>query len=548
MQHSLLMQGDYVSIIKLVLFWALFFPSLPLLSWMHRDAKALACNDALFTGLTLGSVLVGVILWLLLPIYVVGLLIYVLVVGTIALIYVKQRNSRVLDFDKVLTPAHIKRLLTSQSAAAEDQTAFVFVTKNKNDVPPPEPRTPDFFGYRTAYDLFVEVQQRRVDAITYIPGPEVYKVTYEIDGAPEQQPDLPRDQMEYFVHFIKQLGDLDPKEKRKPQKGSFSLKKGKEVLGWEIRTAGSTLGEQIALRRLMKDQIKRIADIGLAQDQQERLLAMRQSAKHGIFIIAGPKGSGITTTFYAMLRDHDAYMNNIVTLEKETLGSLPSVTQEIYSLSDTATMTYANKLAHMIRMGPDIVGVAECNDQETAKTICEAAETVLVYVLIPADNVLQALGRWLKLVGDRQKATENLIAISCQRLLRKLCEECKQAYAPNQDILKKFNLPAEKAKVLYRPGKVIYDKRDRESTCPRCMGTGFNGRTGIFELILLNDALRAVIVKSKTLQEIGAQFRRAKMLYLQEQALRKVMAGLTAINEMVRVLTPATKKARSKQA
>lgn len=547
MQHSFLMQGDYVSIIKLALFWALFFPTLPLISWIHRDAKALGCNDILFTGVTLGAMLACVILWWLLPIYIVGLLIYGVIIGAIALIYIRQRNTRVMDFDKVLTPAHIKRMLTSQGAA-EQENAFVFVTKNKNDVPTPEPRTPDFFGYRTAYDLFVEVQQRRVDAVTYIPGPEVYRVSYEIDGTPEQQPDLPREQMEYFVHFIKQLGDLDPKEKRKPQKGVFSLKKGKEVLSWEIRTAGSTVGEQIVLRRVIKDQVKRIADIGLAPDQLERLLAMRKSTKHGIFIIAGPRGSGTSTTFYAMLRDHDAYMNNIVTLEKETIGSLPSVTQEIYSLSDTATTTYAQKLAHMIRMGPDIVGVAECSNPETAKTICEAAQTVLVYVVIPADSVLQALGRWLKLTGDRKKATENLVAISCQRLLRKLCEECKQAYAPNQDILKKFNLPAEKAKVLHRPGKVVYDKRDRESTCPRCMGTGFNGRTGIFEMVLLNDALRAVIVKSKTLQEMGAQFRRAKMLYLQEQALRKVMAGVTAINEMVRVLTPATNKAQPKKA
>ena len=519
-----------------------------MLSWINRDAKALGCNDALFTGLTVGAMAVGVLMWLLLPLYIVGVLIYLIAVGTIALVYVKHRNGRVLDYDKVLTPDHIKRLLSSQPKDAEASDAFVFVTKNKNEVPTPEPRTPDFFGFRTAYDLFVEIRQRRVDGVTYIPGAETYKVTYEIDGAAEQQPELPKDQMEYFVRFIKQLGDLDAKEKRKPQKGSFSLKKGKEMIGWEIRTAGSTAGEQIALRRVMKDQVKRMADIGLGKDQLDSIMAMRETTKTGIFIIAGPKGSGTSTTFYAMLRDHDAYMNNIVTLEKETIGTLPSVTQEIYSLSDTASLTYAKKLEHMIRMGPDIVGVAECSDPETAKLLCEAGDGHLIYVIIPGDSVLQALGRWLKLVGDRKLATDHLIGISCQRLLRQLCEGCKQAYAPNQEILKKFNLPAEKAKVLHRPGKVIYDKRDRESTCPECMGTGFIGRTGIFEMVLLNDALRAVIVKSKTLQEIGAQFRRAKMLYLQEQALRKVMAGATAINEMVRVLTPATKKARPKKA
>jgi type II secretory ATPase GspE/PulE/Tfp pilus assembly ATPase PilB-like protein len=194
-------------------------------------------------------------------------------------------------------------------------------------------------------------------------------------------------------------------------------------------------------------------------------------------------------------------------------------------------------------MGSDIMGVAECVDPETAQVICAAAKDggKLIYVIIQADSVLQALGRWLKLVGDRKMAMEYLAGIMNQRLLRKLCDECKQGYTPNQDILKKFNLPADKAKVLYRPGKVVYDKRGKESMCTKCYGTGFVGRTGVFEMITFNDELKKVVLRSKTLQDMGNQFRRAKMAYLQEQALRKVMGGVTAINEMVRVLTPATK-------
>jgi type II secretory ATPase GspE/PulE/Tfp pilus assembly ATPase PilB-like protein len=112
-------------------------------------------------------------------------------------------------------------------------------------------------------------------------------------------------------------------------------------------------------------------------------------------------------------------------------------------------------------------------------------------------------------------------------------------------LLKKFNLPAEKAKVLFRPGKEVYDKRGKPSTCEDCQGTGFIGRTGVFEMIVLNDELRKAIKHVKQLPELGMQFRRAKMLYLQEQALRKVIAGTTAINEMLRVLA-AGKKQSSK--
>jgi type II secretory ATPase GspE/PulE/Tfp pilus assembly ATPase PilB-like protein len=197
----------------------------------------------------------------------------------------------------------------------------------------------------------------------------------------------------------------------------------------------------------------------------------------------------------------------------------------------------------MIRMGPDIVGVGECEDAETAKIASAAAKDgKLLYIVLEADSVLQALGRWLKMVEDRKVAAETLIGISNQRLLRKLCETCKQGYAPNKELLKKFNLPAEKAKVLYRPGKEIFDKRGKPSTCDQCQGTGFIGRTGTFEMIVFDEELKKAIRTAKQLPELGMQFRKAKMLYLQEQAMRKVIAGTTAVNEMLRVLAPAKKE------
>ncbi len=283
-------------------------------------------------------------------------------------------------------------------------------------------------------------------------------------------------------------------------------------------------------------------------NQQVQSLEQVKTAKEGIVLVTGPKLSGVSSTFYSIIREHDAYTNSIYTFEKEVTSSLPSVTQEVFKLSDTASTSYPKKLQQLFRMGPDVLGVAECADPDTAKVICAAAKEGgrVVYVIIQADSVLQALGRWLKLVGDRKTAMANLSGILNQRLLRKLCDECKQGYTPNQDILKKFNLPADKAKVLYRPGKVVYDKRGKESTCPECYGTGFVGRTGVFEMIMFSDELKNVVLKSKTLPDMGKQFRRAKMAYLQEQALRKVMGGITAINEMVRVLTPATKKKPAK--
>jgi type II secretory ATPase GspE/PulE/Tfp pilus assembly ATPase PilB-like protein len=198
----------------------------------------------------------------------------------------------------------------------------------------------------------------------------------------------------------------------------------------------------------------RLTEIGLMPEQLEKLNRFRE-LKQGIFLVSGPKKSGVTTTLYALLRNHDAFLNSINTLERQPAGQLQNITQNVFTLSDTGTTTFGKKLLSVVRMGPDIVGVAECEDAETAQVACAAArDGKLVYVTLQADSVLQALGKWLKFVGNKNVVAETLLGASSQRLVRILCEECKQAYAPDKELFRKFNLSAEKTKVLYRTGKV----------------------------------------------------------------------------------------------
>jgi type II secretory ATPase GspE/PulE/Tfp pilus assembly ATPase PilB-like protein len=534
--------GGYVSIVKLVVFLVLYVPWLALIGWAHQDAKAVDTNVGLWVGLLLGAGAVGVLLWWLIPIFLVGALVYVLAVGATGLAYVRHRNTRVLDFDRLLTVDHIKSLF-AKSEKLEAMESWMFITCNKNEVPPPEPRTPMFFGYRTAYDLLSDAKWRRSNLIMLAPKGENYEVTYVIDGAPTKQPAVPREQADYLIHFVKELAGLDTNEKRKPQKGKFITRQQNQNYDWEVTTAGSTAGEQVQIKNVSKATELRLSDLGLTDTQFKQLDAFRQERPNGVFLITGPRKSGTTTTMYALLRSHDAFMNNINTLEKQPTSDLLNITQNVYKPTDTGTTTYAKKLEAIARMGPDVLGVGECDDAETAKVASMTSrDGKVVYIVMNADSVMQALGKWLKLVGDRRLVSETLLGISNQRLLRKLCEECKQGYAPNAELLKKFNLPAEKAKVLYRPGKEVYDKRGKPSMCEACQGSGFIGRTGVFEMIVLNDDLRKAVRQVKQLPELGMHFRRAKMLYLQEQALRKAIAGTTAINEMLRVLASSKKQ------
>jgi type II secretory ATPase GspE/PulE/Tfp pilus assembly ATPase PilB-like protein len=537
--------GGYISIIKFLIFMVMFFGWLPLLTWVYQDAKAVETKGGFWAGIVLGAGAAGLIIWLVIPVFIAGMLLYLIVVGATSLAYVRHRNSRVMDFDRVLTVEHIKSLLVSKEKKLEGLKNFLFVTANNNEVPIPEPRTPDFFGYKTAYEILSDALWRRASSIMFSPTPQDYQVGYYVDGTVLKQPSIAKEQMQYFIRFVKQLADLDTKEKRKPQKGTFKIYQGENHTEWEVTTAGSTAGEQVRLKQITQEAIPKLSDIGLMPEQYEQLSKFSE-IKQGVFIISGPNKSGVTTTLYALLRNLDAFLNNINTLERQPSHKLPNITQNIFSLSDTGTTTFAKKLQSVVRMGPDVVAVADCEDSETAQVACSAVKDgKIMYVTLKADSVIQALAKWLKFVGDRRLAGGTLLGICNQRLLRKLCNECKQAYAPDKELFKKFNISAEKTKVLYRAGKVLYDKRGKASTCENCQGTGYYGRTGIFEIIILNAELRKALIQMKSLPEIVTQFRRAKMLYLQEQALRKVISGTVAINEMIRVLsTSKTKKSK----
>ncbi len=535
--------GGYISIIKFLIFLVMFFGWLPLLTWVYQDAKIIETKEVFWASVVLGAGAAGAIIWLVTPVFIVGMLIYLMVVGATSLAYVKHRNSMVMDFDKVLTVDHIKNLLVSKEKKLAQLKSYTFITANKNEIPIPEPRTPDFFGYKTAYEIMSDALWRRASSIAFSPTPQDYKVAYYVDGAVLQQPNIGREQMKYFIRFVKHLADLDIKEKRKPQKGTFKIAKGENYTEWEVTTAGSTAGEQVRLKEISHEELPRLNEIGLMPEQYEQLSRFNE-VKQGVFIISGPQRSGITTTLYAFLRNHDAFINHINTLERQASHNLPNITQNSFNLSDTGTTTFAKKLLTLVRTGPDVVGVGECEDAETAQVACKAAaDGKLMYVTLKADSVIQAFAKWLKFVGDRNLAAGTLLGISNQRLLRILCNECKQAYTPDKELFKKFNINAEKTKVLYRAGKVLYDKRGKASTCEKCQGTGHFGRLGVFEIITLNNELRKALIQTRSLPEIGTQFRRAKMLYLQEQALRRVISGTVAINEMIRVLSrPRTKK------
>lgn len=525
---------------KLLIVAAAMYAWLPLVRWVYVDAQEVRSDELFWSGITIAAAAGGILLWLLIPVFWIGLALWLIVVGAVSGAYIMHRNSRVADFERILTVEHIKGLFVDQTKKLQKLSRDItFITVNKNEVPLPEPKTREAEGFVVACEILDDALWRRADKILFIPQKEDYAVIYEIDGIAAKQPSRTKEEMEAFAYFIKECAGLDVQEKRKPQQGRFSTLKNKDQrTDWQIVSSGSTAGEQFQISKASAMVSRKVEELGLNDNQIEPIRSLRQLTGGGVILVTGPAKSGVTTTFYTLLGNHDPFLNSIYTLERAPAAQLPNITQHTYTLSDSGNTTYSRKLQSLLRRGPDIIGVADCQDSQTAQLACMAAkDNKIVYVTFPANSILEALAIWYKWVEDKQLVGETLTAILNQRLVRILCTECRQPYQPNQALLKKFNIPATDAGTWYRPGEIEYDKHGKPIVCQHCQGTGFYGRTGLFETIRLDESLRKAVAQAANAQEAVAAFRRAGMLYLQEQAIKKVMQGITSINEIVRIFS-----------
>ncbi|MDD5011585.1 MAG: ATPase, T2SS/T4P/T4SS family [Phycisphaerae bacterium] len=545
---STIEMGFYVSPVKLAVFVLGFLAWLPLLKWVNKDAAKVRTMVQKWTIAIFAAGAAGLLVWLITPLFIIGLLMYLISVGATAIVYIIHRNSTVDIYQKIFTAEHIKSLFVNEEKQVEKITkGLVFITANKNKAPVPDTKTPEFFGYKTSQEFFDDAIWRRAEYVLLTPADQQYSVQYVIDGVVTKQPSRGREEIEYFIHYLKNLADLDIEEHRKPQVGKFTVQKDGNTFAWEVTTAGTTAGEQIKLKAIAEYSFKMLPDLGLMPDQLEKLKSVAKSPA-GVFLVTGPKKSGITTTFYALIRNHDPFLNNINTLEKRPAGEVPNITQNVFSLSDTGTTTYAKKFQSILRVGPDIVGVEHCEEKNVGKLVCAAArDGKIVYATFEATSTVEAVGKWINFVADRNAAIDCITGISNQRLVRKLCAQCRQPYEPNKELLRKHNIPAEKITAFYKPGEP-HHKRGKPVLCPHCQGTGFYGRTAIFETIIFDDQIKQLLKQAKSMNDIAGIFRRARMLYLQEQAIRKVAEGITSVNEVIQTLSASREGAKKTQA
>jgi len=534
--------GGYISLFKVIVFLIFMVPWLWVSPWVYTDAKHVRTHMTAWCLTVLGAGMLGALVWLILPIYVVGLIIYVVLAASALGAYAIYRNGRVEEDERILTKAHLSAVMFGRlrGAVVQPTTRVKIYDANGKVVPEPNPESADpgrIEQYNLLQNLLYEVLWRRASEADLTPTDQQMATRLIVDGVLSDLPGLSLADGDAVIQYAKQIAGMDVEDRRRPQQGGLSVDVANKPVDIVLSIAGSTTGQRMQLRIVQEAIRQDLGELGLTDEMLADI--RRLAAGTGIILVSGPPRNGVTSTLYSLLREQDAYVKQLVTLEAKVVSDLENVTQQAYGTDDKL----AEMLAPAIRHDPDVIMVDKCPDEQTALLIIDAAENKLVLVGMGARDSFSALAKWVRVCGDAKAAVANLRGTLCQVLLRKICQRCRESYHPDPQLLAKANIPADKVGNFFRPpSKQPVDEKGNPIICSACQGTGYLGRTGAFELLEVTDEIRQMVVGGSTLREIKAACRKNKMLYLQEQALRKVIAGQTSVKEVLRVSQRSKKK------
>jgi len=537
--------GDYFSTAKILAVAVLAMPWLYLAPWIQRDAKRVMAPSTPLAATALAAGAGAMLLWLAMGSFLGGLLLYVLVVGVLAGAYVLYRNQRVSSEYRILTPEHIRSLLNKSSASRMKLETLlkVYNADSKIVSPPDEQATVEQRqAYNLAQQLLHDILYYRASEADISPVESVGRVRFVVDGTLLVRPDLEDGQCELVIQYLKGLAGMDISEVRRPQKGMISVDLASQPIDMVLTTAGTTTGQRMQFRVVQESIQTRLEELGMEEDVLAHVRAINADGT-GLLIVSARSKNGLSSTLYSLLRTHDAFTKHLTALETKVASELNNVSQVVYDHADALPKV----LATALRQEPNVVMVDRCDSNEAGRMIAEIAAKRLILLGVSAGDSLTALAKWVKTVGDPALATANLRGILSQVLIRKLCPDCKEAYAPDPAMLAKANLPQEEIESFYRPptgpllddkGKPLIDKEGQPIPCPTCRGTGYFGRTGVFELLEVTGEIRQLIISGSSLAQIKAACRRNNWRSLQEMALHKVISGMTSIQEVIRVTQP----------
>lgn len=367
----------------------------------------------------------------------------------------------------------------------------------------------------------VQAVKDRASDIHIEPAEDILRVRYRIDGILYEVNTIPKEFHRAIVSRIKILSKMDIAESRKPQDGRARLKLENKDLDLRVSTFPTVQGENAVLRLLDRSSVLLgLKELGFSQKELEDFDKLIRRP-NGIILVTGPTGSGKTTTLYAALTTINSMEKNIITLEDPVEYELPLIRQT--QVNPKAGITFANGLRSILRQDPDIIMVGEIRDKETADVAIQAALTGhLVFSTLHTNDASSALTRLINMGVEPFLISSSVIGILAQRLVRAICDKCKEKYTLTPAVLK--DLGVGKGVEFYR-GK----------GCSKCKDTGYKGRVGIFELLMMDEEIRRMVNEKKSADQIQERSVAMGMKTLRRDGLEKVKRGRTSPDEVLRV-------------
>ncbi len=373
--------------------------------------------------------------------------------------------------------------------------------------------------------IIFEAVKARASDIHIEPFEKDLRVRYRIDGILYDAINPPKQYQSSIISRVKIMANLNIAEKRLPQDGRIKIKITDREIDIRVSVIPVSFGERIVLRLLDKSsQLFGLTDLGLS-DQGLKTLKRILQLTHGIVLVTGPTGSGKTTTLYAALHEMNSVDKNIITIEDPVEYQLPGIGQ--IQVNPKINLTFANGLRSILRQDPDIVLVGEMRDAETAEIAIQASLTGhLVFSTLHTNDAAGAITRMIDMGVEPYLVSSSVVGIMAQRLIRRICPHCREEYAPAEEALRGIGLTRADLgeRVLYR-GK----------GCSQCFNSGYMGRSAIFEMLLIDDEIRRMVVERTDTGTIKRAALRKGMFTLRMDGARSVLKGDTTIEEVIRV-------------
>ncbi len=539
---------------KLLVIWLLILIWVRSADWVNRDTQFFELGYGLWNPIEFFPFL-AVLLLFTFPI-VIGLANFVVSASALSVIYlgtffayVITRNKAVEQHQKVFTPdwfryevaeigSKIGLNLSSErkeayekgppvellAVAADDEHANQANLLTARQSP----------GYILVKELIAEMCGRRSDRVALDYTQQSVVVRHHIDGVWHGGAARDRESGDVMLAVMKTLANLDMRERRKKQSSMFAARYEDNSYVCPISSEGVKTGERVVVDFLpnRRDNFRAYSELGMRErlaEQWAELMAREQ----GMLIVCGLPEGGITTLTHVSLMETDRLLRDFASVEDEHRREREVENIDVVTYDTAKGETPATVLPRLIRKYPNVYVVRDMSDPDAAKLLLdEVSDNHMVLTNVQAKEAPEALLRMLQKKVPHREFAENVTAVLCTRLIRKLCESCKVGYDPSPELLKKLGIPAGKVTKLYRTPK----PEEVDKPCKECGGLGFFGRTGLFELLVVDDAIREILRKQPKLDLLQKAAKPAGMHSFQEEGLLLVAKGVTSLAELQRVL------------